>query len=130
MNQRKRILIVEDQADLRKLLTLTLGTTRYELLEAADAAQALEAVQDAPPDLVLLDVMLPGGMDGLEVCRRIKADARLDRTIVVMMTASDQAEQRARVRAAGADRYVAKPFSPRELRSLVESLLAQPRAQA
>lgn len=130
MNQRKRILIVEDQADLRKLLTLTLGTTRYELLEAADAAQALGAVQDAPPDLVLLDVMLPGGMDGLEVCRRIKADARLDRTIVVMMTASDQAEQRARVRAAGADRYVAKPFSPRELRSLVESLLAEPRAQA
>lgn len=124
MNQRKRILIVEDQADLRKLLTLTLGTTRYELLEAADAAQALEAVQGAPPDLVLLDVMLPGGMDGLEVCRRIKADARLDRTIVVMMTASDQAEQRARVRAAGADHYVAKPFSPRELRSLLESLLA------
>jgi len=124
MNQRKRILIVEDQADLRKLLTLTLGTTRYELLEAADAAQALEAVQGAPPDLVLLDMMLPGGMDGLEVCRRIKADAQLDRTIVVMMTASDQAEQRARVRAAGADHYVAKPFSPRGLRSLLESLLA------
>lgn len=130
MNQRKRILIVEDQADLRKLVTLTLGTTRYELLEAADAAQALKAVQGPPPDLVLLDLMLPGGMDGLEVCRRIKADARLDGTVVVIMTASDQAEQRARVRAAGADRYVAKPFSPRELRSLVESLLAQPRAQA
>jgi DNA-binding response OmpR family regulator len=130
MNERKRILIVEDQADLRKLVTLTLGATRYELLEAADAAQALEAVRGAPPDLVLLDVMLPGGMDGLEVCRRIKADARLDGTIVVMMTASDQAEQRARVRAAGADHYVAKPFSPRELRSLLESLLAEPRAQA
>ena len=130
MNERKRILIVEDQADLRKLVTLTLGATRYELLEAADAAQALEAVRGAPPDLVLLDVMLPGGMDGLEVCRRIKADARLDGTIVVMMTASDQAEQRARIRAAGADRYVAKPFSPRELRALVESLLAEPRAKA
>lgn len=130
MHKHKRILIVEDQADLRKLVTLTLGTTRYELLEAADAAQALEAVQGPPPDLVLLDVMLPGDMDGLEVCRRIKADARLDGTVVVMMTASDQAEQRARVRAAGADRYVAKPFSPRELRSLVESLLAEPRPKA
>jgi CheY-like chemotaxis protein len=94
MHEHKRILIVEDQADLRKLVTLTLGTTRYQLLEAADAAQALEALQGPTPDLVLLDVMLPGGMDGLEVCRRIKADARLDGTIVVMMTASDQAELR------------------------------------
>ena len=130
MNERKRILIVEDQADLRKLVVLTLGLTRYELREAANAAQALAACGDQPPDLVLLDVMLPGGVDGLEVCRQIKADARLNRTIVVMMTASDQAEQRARVRAAGADRYVAKPFSPRELRALVESLLAEPRAQS
>jgi DNA-binding response OmpR family regulator len=62
-------------------------------------------------------------MDGLEVCRRIKSNPAMSATIVVMMTASDQAEQRARVWAAGADHYVAKPFSPRNLRSLVESLL-------
>ena len=123
MNKLKRILIVEDQADLRKLLTLTLGTIRYELHEAIDAAQALAACDSAPPDLVLLDLMLPGAMDGLEVCRRIKSNPAMSATIVVMMTASDQAEQRARVWAAGADHYVAKPFSPRNLRSLVESLL-------
>ena len=119
----KGILIVEDQVDLRKLVSLTLRPAGYRLREAVDGATALQACSEEPPDLVILDLMLPGGLDGVEVCRRIKSDPALAGTLVIMMTAADQARERERVRAAGADHYVPKPFSPGQLRALVQSLL-------
>lgn len=124
--RRKQVLVVEDQADLRKLISLTLGTQGYTLAEAATAAQASALLDAESPDVVLLDVMLPGDMSGLDLCRRIKDDPRLCHTQVIVMTAADQAEQRQRALQAGADHYVAKPFSPRVLRELVASLLARP----
>ena len=120
MNERKRILIVEDQADLRKLVTLTLGATRYELLEAADAAQALEAVRGAPPDLVLLDVMLPG-VDGFGVLAAMRQQGR--KTPVLMLTARDKVEDRVRGLEGGADDYLVKPFAFSELMARVGALL-------
>lgn len=122
--QKPRILIVDDQADLRKLIVLTLGSEKYELFEAANGASALEAVQRAGPALVLLDLMLPGGMDGIEIAERIRAEPALAATRIVLLTAADQAVQRERAAAAGVDHYFPKPFSPRQLRELVESLLA------
>lgn len=123
MNSRKLILVVEDQADLRKLVALTLRPGGYEVVEVADGQAALAAIDARPPDLVLLDLMLPGGLDGLELCRRIKSDPRCSGTTVIIMTAADQAAQRERVTAVKADHYVPKPFSPRQLRTLVESVL-------
>lgn len=119
----KQILVVEDQSDLRMLVSLTLKTQGRKLIEAATAAEALARLEESVPDVVLLDVMLPGGMNGVDICRRIKGDPRLGRTIVILMTAADQAEQRLRAMQAGADHYVTKPFSPRQLRELVASLL-------
>jgi len=123
MQRKGRILVVEDQADLRKLVSLTLRTQGHELTEAASVDEALAALAAGVPDVVLLDVMLPGDADGFDLCRHIKTDDRLRRVKVVVMTASDQAEQRQRAIEAGADHYVAKPFSPRHLRELVASLL-------
>jgi len=123
MKSHKHILIVEDQADLRKLVSLTLRPAGYGLREAADGATALQACAEQRPDLVILDLMLPGNLDGVEVCRRIKSDPGLAGAIVIMMTAADQARERERARAAGADHYVAKPFSPGQLRALVQTLL-------
>lgn len=120
------ILVVEDQADLRKLLALTLGPLGRRLVELADAGAALRHLDENAPDLVLLDLMLPGGADGLEVCRRIKSDPRLAATRVILMTAADQADVRERVASAGADHYLPKPFSPRQLRELAASLLDRP----
>ena len=120
---RPRILIVDDHADLRKLITLTLGGDDYDLVEAVDGPGALDECQRQPPDLILLDLMLPGGIDGIEVCRRVREDPRLANTRVVLLTAADQAPQRERAERVGVDRYFPKPFSPRELRELVESLL-------
>lgn len=120
----KRVLIVEDQADLRRLIALTLGVSTYDLAEAADADQALATLSERRPDLVILDMMLPNGRNGLEICRFIKGTPGMRDIPVVMMTASNQADQRERVLDAGADHYIPKPFSPRQLRELVASLLA------
>jgi len=118
-----RILIVEDQADLRKLISLTLGSERYELAEAVDGPGALEAVETYRPDLILLDLMLPGGIDGIEICRRVRENPGLEGTRVVLLTAADQAVQRERASEVGVDEYFPKPFSPVKLRELVESML-------
>jgi len=116
------ILIVDDQPDLRLLIQLTLSGTGYGVREAADGEAALAACAEQVPDIVLLDVMLPG-IDGYEVCRRLKADARTCTAFVVLMTAGHQETERVRAEQAGADRYLAKPFSPAKLLELVRSRL-------
>jgi DNA-binding response OmpR family regulator len=115
----KRVLIVEDQADIRELIRMTLEMEDLEIHEATTGQQGLEAAQRLQPQLVLLDVMMPGGMDGFQVCERIRAESRLKRTKVVLLTARAQPEDRARGMKAGADEYLVKPFSPRELLSVV-----------
>jgi CheY-like chemotaxis protein len=120
---RARVLIVDDQPELRLLVALTLGGADLELTEAANGAEALAACAAAPPDIVLLDVVMPD-MDGFEVCRRIKADPGLSATRVVLMTAADQAAQRRKGMDAGADHYVSKPFSPERLLQLITDLVA------
>jgi CheY-like chemotaxis protein len=112
------MLIVDDQPDLRMLLRFTFADSGFEVREAADGEAALAACREAMPDVVLLDVMMPG-IDGFEVCRRLKADPLASNTIVVLMTASHQATERARAQSAGADLYFAKPFSPNELLKVV-----------
>lgn len=113
------ILIVDDQPDLRLLIRLTFDSTGYRVLEAADGEAALAACAENTPDVVLLDVMMPG-IDGYEVCRRLKTDVRSRGTFVVLMTAGHQETEKLRAAAAGADRYLAKPFSPAELLELVQ----------
>jgi two-component system phosphate regulon response regulator PhoB len=105
------ILIVEDDPELRELLRLTLARSRYRLVEAVNGEQGLELARRLRPRLILLDVQLPG-MDGLEVCRRLKADAELAEARVLMLTAAASEQDRARGAAAGADGYMTKPFGP------------------
>lgn len=119
----KKVLIVEDQDDIRELIRVTLEFENYELHEAANGATALSQAERARPDLVLLDVMMPGGMDGIEVCRRMRADGALRRTKIVMLTAKGQQADRAAGMTAGADDYLTKPFSPLELIKVVNKLI-------
>ena len=90
----KRILIVEDQPDIRKLIRMTLEFEDYEIHEAADGAFGLRMASAVGPDLVLLDVMMPGELDGLQVCQRIKSDPKLAGLKVVLLTARGQARDR------------------------------------
>lgn len=119
------ILVVEDQADIRKLITMTLDFGDYEIHEAEDGAQGLFKAGALRPNLILLDVMMPGDLDGFQVCERVKADATLRGTRVVMLTARGQKSDLETGEKAGADAYLTKPFSPLELIDTVEKLLAE-----
>jgi two-component system, OmpR family, phosphate regulon response regulator PhoB len=120
----KRVLIVEDQADIRKLIRMTLEFEDYEIHEATDGASGLRVARSIRPDLMLLDVMMPGELDGLQVCHQIKKDPATASIRVVLLTARGQARDREVGREAGADEYLIKPFSPLQLIDTIERLLA------
>ncbi len=115
------ILIVDDLAANREILLELLNSTDYRLVEAADGRQALETAAADPPDLVLLDVMMPG-MDGYEVCRRLRANPRLAELPVIMVTALDDHAARLAGLVAGADDFITKPFNHVELRARVRTI--------
>lgn len=115
----KKILIVDDQPDIRRLINLTLGK-RYEIIEASDGSSALETVGNQKPDALILDVMMPGKIDGLEVLRRVKGSPRTQDIFVIMVTAKGQAVDLDSAIQAGADGYLIKPFSPLQLMSMLQ----------
>ena len=114
----KKILVVDDQPDIRKLMRLTLGL-RYKVSEAACASEAGDKVAGERPDLVLLDIMMPG-VNGLEWCAMMKRQACIPSMKIIFVSARGQASDVAEGMAAGADGYIIKPFSPLELLKLVE----------
>ena len=121
---RHRVLITDDHADIRKLVRMTLDTADVEVYEADNAASALDLISRIRPTVVLMDIMMPGEMDGLDACRQIKADADLARTIVIMLTARGQQADLDAGKTAGADAYLVKPFSPLELLDMVSRYLS------
>jgi CheY-like chemotaxis protein len=122
------ILVCDNEAPLRALVHGTFDQERFTIVEARDGDESLERARSAEPDLVLLDVMMPG-RSGLEVLRELRSDPKLAQTPVVMLTARAQAADLEAAEAAGADRFLTKPFSPAQLAELVEDLLGgRPRA--
>jgi DNA-binding response OmpR family regulator len=120
---KQTILVVEDQADIRRLVRWALEDADYTIHEAANGSLGLQLARTVNPDLVLLDVMMPGGIDGFEVCRQLRQDASFARTRIVMLTAKATAEDREHGHAAGANAFLPKPFSPAKLLALVDALL-------
>ena len=119
-----RILVVDDHEDNVELLRARLEARGYRVEAASDGMQALERVFADPPDLVLLDVMMPG-LSGIDVCRALRARPESADLPVILLTArSQEADVQAGFRA-GADDYMTKPFSPRELVSRIDALLAR-----
>ena len=114
-----KLLIADDEPAVRALVHATLEGDDYQIIEAGDGVEALELVRAENPSLVLLDVMMPR-LNGLDVCRSIKADPSTSDTMVVMLTAQARQRDRERGIAAGADVYFTKPFSPLALLNMVE----------
>jgi DNA-binding response OmpR family regulator len=114
--------LADDDPALRRLISTTLGTDDFELLQAADGEEALRLAQEQHPELVLLDVNMPR-VDGLTVCEQLKAADSTRGIRVVMLTARGADADKARARAAGADDYFIKPFSPVQLLNKVYALL-------
>jgi DNA-binding response OmpR family regulator len=115
-----RVLLVEDDATVRDVVTRYLGEAGYEVTEAVDGRAGLQSTRDRLPDVVVLDLMLPG-MSGLDVCRALRRDH--ERLPILMLTALGEERDRVRGLELGADDYVTKPFSPRELVLRVGSVL-------
>jgi DNA-binding response OmpR family regulator len=116
------VLVVDDEPHIIELVRITLEDDRVRVVVAADGQDALAAALAERPDVVLLDVNLPD-LSGLEVCRRLRADTRTQDTKIVMLTAAAQRDDVERGRAAGADEYLTKPFSPVRLLTLVDTLV-------
>ena len=118
----KRILVVEDQEDNRQIIRDMLSATDYEIMEAESGEQALAAVAKQRPDLILMDIQLPG-MDGYEATRRIKADPALRSIPIIAVTSYALSGEEQKARAAGCDDYVPKPYSPRQLLAKIRQYL-------
>ena len=124
--QRPRILVVDDEAPIRELVRGYLEREGFEVEAATDGLAAVDAARASAPDVIVLDVMLPG-LDGIEVCRRIRA---FSDAYVLMLTARGEEIDRIVGLTVGADDYLVKPFSPRELVARVRALLRRPRGAA
>ena len=117
-----KVLIADDQPNMRQLVRLTLETGRFQIFEAPDGESALAVARREHPDLVFLDWTMPG-LPGVEVCRALRDDPAHDGMRIVMLTARSQSEDRETAQAMGADDYITKPFSPIQLLEKVRDVL-------
>ena len=122
----KKILVVEDDPAALRLVSYVLEAEGYEVVTAINGVEALRKAQQEAPDLVVLDIMLPG-IDGFEVCHRLRSDpdALQARTPILMLTAKSQEADREMGQKVGGDLYISKPATPDELTKAVKELLAQ-----
>ena len=121
----KKILIVDDQPEVRELVRVTLEVGPYQIFLASNGAEALRLAREEEPDLLLLDIMMPEGPDGLEVCRTLKNDPSTAGINIVMLTSKGQDWDLQAGHDAGANDYFVKPFSPLELIQKVEEVLGE-----
>ena len=120
----KRVLVVDDEPNILMSLEFLMKRAGFQVDVARDGRQALAALEGAPPDLMLLDVMMPE-FDGYEVCARVRERPEWSGTKIVMLTARGRDTERERGMKAGADAYVTKPFSTRDLVEQVKRMLAE-----
>jgi DNA-binding response OmpR family regulator len=124
----QRVLIVDDDPDIQRLVGYNLTQAGFEIAGAASGRKALESVQKQPPDIIVLDIMLPD-IDGMEVCRTLRQRDGSRRIPIIMLTARGEEIDRVIGFELGADDYVAKPFSPRELVLRIKSILRRMKEQ-
>jgi two-component system alkaline phosphatase synthesis response regulator PhoP len=117
----KKILIADDNENIREALTYLLEDEGHSLSVAKDGAEALRKVREVTPDILFLDIMMPE-INGYDVCRTIKNDPDLKKTYIIMLTAKGQADEQERCKEIGADEYVVKPFSPMEIFAKINNI--------
>ena len=122
----KRILVVEDQDDNRRIIRDLLSSVGYEMIEALDGAAGVRLAASEHPDLILMDIQLPV-LDGYEATRRIRENAELSQIPIVAVTSYALSGDDAKALEAGCNAYIAKPFSPRELLATIRGLLGDSR---
>ncbi|WP_250030722.1 response regulator transcription factor [Paractinoplanes maris] len=121
------VLVADDDADIRDLVAFKLEQAGFEVIAVEDGQSALEQARSRQPTLAVLDVSMPG-LSGIDVCRKLRADPSTAGILIIMLTARVQEQDVEGGFSAGADDYVTKPFSPRELVSRIQALLSRARA--
>lgn len=121
----KKILIVDDQVEVRELVEVTLRSDNYQVFLAESGEEAIKLAKNIKPDLIIMDIMMPGGIDGLEATRTIKKNPETKDCIVIMLTAKGQETDRKKGIEAGASDYFIKPFSPLQLIQKVDDILRE-----
>ncbi|KIH76214.1 two-component system, OmpR family, response regulator MprA [Geoalkalibacter ferrihydriticus] len=119
----KKVLVVDDQLPVRRLVEMTLETRGVKVLHAESGEAGIELARTKRPDLIIMDIMMPGGMDGFDAVRVLRAQPENRDCPIIMLTANDQKPERTKAFAAGVDDYLAKPFKLRDLLTKVERLL-------
>lgn len=119
----KKILIVDDQPDIRELLAETLGANAYELFEAGTGQEAINIAKKEKPHLIIMDIMMPGDINGYEATNLLKEDPQTNGCHVMILTARGQTVDREKGLKMGADDFIVKPFSPTELIFKVEEVI-------
>jgi len=117
-----RILVVEDQDSIRRMIEALVQARGYQVTAVSSGAKAIDVAMTDPPDIVLLDLNLPGQYDGFDVCQRLRSDPATRHVPVVIISAMDDDESRTRATAAGATAYYTKPFSPIALLKEIDRL--------
>ena len=120
----KKILLVEDEPEFRLALRMRLEANGYDIIEAEDGAIGLDAARHQNPDLIILDVRLPG-MDGFKLARLLKFDVKYKNIPLMMLTVMSQASDRKMGQAVGADAYLTKPYQPQELLDTISILISR-----
>jgi len=119
----KKILLVEDERDIIDIIRMALNMGDYQLLTAMNGDSALFLAREELPDLILLDIMMPGGIDGLEVCRQLKSDEATKGIYIIIVTAKGMWGDKDAGIAAGCDEYIVKPFKVMHLMRKIEKIL-------
>lgn len=120
----RTIMIVDDQPEVRELVELTLRSQQFNIIQASSGSTAIEEARAELPDLILMDVMMPGDIDGYEAVRTLKNDPATKDIVIFMLTAKGQKSDYEQGMVVGADGYFTKPFSPLELIKKVEEIIA------
>ena len=119
----KKILIIDDHAQTRQMVKWALADAGYELYEASNGDNGLKIAEHVKPDLVLLDVVMPGELDGFMVCEKLRANSMFSGVKIILLSANDRPKDREQGQQAGANVYLVKPFKPAALRAMVGKLL-------
>jgi CheY-like chemotaxis protein len=122
--EQKKILVADDNENIREALTYLLEDEGYQLWLAKDGAETITKVREFRPDILFLDIMMPE-INGYDVCRTIKSDPVLKNTYVIMLTAKGQVAEQERGKEVGADEYIVKPFSPMEILTKIKNIMGK-----
>ena len=124
-SEKKKILVIDDQEEVRELVEAALRDGGFEIFKAFGGREGIQIAKNTRPDIIILDIMMPGGMDGYEVCKILKSDSTTKKITIIFLTAKGQEVDKEKGVAVGGNGFFTKPFSPLKLIEKIENIFGQ-----